>query len=256
MNLVALIPARKGSQRCPGKNTRPFCGVPLWRRAVQVARASGVFPPASGGVMVVTDDEAILNAGDVSDCYIVPRSSASATHDAPDILWVQEALKHVGQAPSTLGKLSPQMSCPAPHALVILRPTSPFRTAETIRRAVRQFSRSECHSLRAVQPVTQTPYKMWRCAGPGYPMLPVLDERNPAGVPWHSTPTQTHPPVYIQNACLEIVWTYIARDHHSLSGTSVIPFFTEGDEGFDLNTEEDWARAEALAASHPELIPA
>jgi CMP-N,N'-diacetyllegionaminic acid synthase len=29
MNMVALIPARAGSKRCPGKNTRELAGHPL-----------------------------------------------------------------------------------------------------------------------------------------------------------------------------------------------------------------------------------
>jgi CMP-N,N'-diacetyllegionaminic acid synthase len=255
MNLIACIPARSNSERCPDKNTKPFLGVPLWQRAVEAARASGLFPEVVGGVVVVTDDDRILLGFDHPNCYVHRRSSESASSTAPDILWLREVIRDLWKPQSSLAKLSPTGPLNPPDALVILRPTSPFRTAETIQRAVRQFKRSECHSLRAVQVAKETPYKMWRCAGPGYPMTPVLDQMNSDGVPWHSTPTQTHPPVYMQNACIEIVWKWVVQDLNSLTGTKIVPFFTEGYEGFDINTNGDWDEAERIAQAHPELLP-
>lgn len=240
MKIVALIPARAGSKRIPGKNTKHLCGEPLIAYAIAAAIESDAFTD----VMVCTDDDAIV-AGTLKNFPMVNlRVRDIVPDEQPDIEWVSDALDVVTAARGRY-----------PEALSILRPTSPFRTADTIRRAVAQFKRSECHSLRAVELVKETPYKMWTWEGPGYPILPLMPDLNPQGVPYHSTPTQTHPKVYRQNASLELVWSWVVRDLHSLSGSKVVPFFTEGYEGLDINTPEDWLEAERIAAAHPELLP-
>jgi pseudaminic acid cytidylyltransferase len=62
LNNVAIIPARGGSKRIPRKNLKPFAGVPMIARSIQVALESGLF----SRVVVSTDDEEI--AGLARDC--------------------------------------------------------------------------------------------------------------------------------------------------------------------------------------------
>jgi len=52
---IAIIPARGGSKRIPRKNVLPFCGRPMIAWPVQTALASGLFDH----VIVSTDDEEI-----------------------------------------------------------------------------------------------------------------------------------------------------------------------------------------------------
>lgn len=252
LNLRCLIPARAGSKRVLGKNTKLLGGVPLIDYTIKVARASGLFPDQYGGVTISTDDDWLMNrptpAGDLL-AFPLRRPAELAQDDSPDIAWIQHWLKTLDDPHGMVGMLGGE-KMPFPQAVMILRPTSPFRTVEMLHRAVRQFQRSECHSLRAVEPVKQHPGKMWYCDGPGYPMRPVLNDKHPDGTPWHSSPTQTLRPAYVQNASLEIVWTWVLRDLKSLTGNKVVPFFTEGLEGFDINTQEDWDRAEALLKTH------
>ncbi|MDI2145593.1 MULTISPECIES: pseudaminic acid cytidylyltransferase [unclassified Pseudomonas] len=55
MSNVAIIPARGGSKRIPRKNLKPFDGVPMIARSIRTALDSGVFDQ----VVVSTDDEEI-----------------------------------------------------------------------------------------------------------------------------------------------------------------------------------------------------
>lgn len=55
MNNVAIIPARGGSKRIPRKNLKPFDGVPMIARSIRTALDSGLFEQ----VVVSTDDEEI-----------------------------------------------------------------------------------------------------------------------------------------------------------------------------------------------------
>lgn len=55
MSCVAIIPARGGSKRIPRKNLKPFDGVPMIVRSIRTALDSGLFDQ----VVVSTDDEEI-----------------------------------------------------------------------------------------------------------------------------------------------------------------------------------------------------
>ncbi len=55
MSCVAIIPARGGSKRIPRKNLKPFDGVPMIVRSIRTALGSGLFDR----VVVSTDDQEI-----------------------------------------------------------------------------------------------------------------------------------------------------------------------------------------------------
>jgi N-acylneuraminate cytidylyltransferase len=57
MNTVAIIPARGGSKRIPGKNIKIFAGYPMISYSITAARESGVF----NRIIVSTDDDEIAN---------------------------------------------------------------------------------------------------------------------------------------------------------------------------------------------------
>lgn len=54
---VAIIPARGGSKRIVGKNIRPFCGRPIISYSIAAAQSSGCFDR----IIVSTDDNGIAN---------------------------------------------------------------------------------------------------------------------------------------------------------------------------------------------------
>jgi len=104
-------------------------------------------------------------------------------------------------------------------------------------------SESGVDSLRAVEKCKQHPGKMWVVRGQRLlPFLPL----GTAEQPWHSSQYQALPPVYAQNASLEIAWTRVVREQHSIAGTAVMPFFTQEYEGFDVNQPLDWLVAETI----------
>ena len=127
------------------------------------------------------------------------------------------------------------------------------RSAGSIRRAFERFaSQAGVDSLRAVEKCTQHPGKMWVIRGDR--MLPLLPF-GPAEQPWHSTPYQALPPVYVQNASLEIAWTRVVFDGRTIAGHVMVPFVTEGYEGFDINDPNDWTIAERLIADRAAVLP-
>jgi N-acylneuraminate cytidylyltransferase len=85
-------------------------------------------------------------------------------------------------------------------------------------------------------------------------MRPLLDDGgiNP---PWHSMPYQGLPAVYSQNASLEIAWSRVPLESGTIAGRKIIPFLTEGWEGFDINRPEDWLLAEVLIERRLAALP-
>ncbi len=231
---VALIPARAGSERVPGKNVRPLGGYPLLAYSIAAARESGLFAQ----VVVSTDSEEIAATAARFGAEIPalrPAELAGAT--SPDIEWVQHML----------GLL------PEYEIFSLLRPTSPFRGAATIRRAWDLFVGQDppADSIRAVELCREHPGKMW-VLDDGL-MRPLL-EQTPGEVPTHSRQYKALPEVYVQNSSLEIAWTRITADGE-IAGERVMPFFTEGYEGLTIDYEDDWALAERLVASGEAVLP-
>jgi len=236
---VALIPARAGSQRVPGKNVRALAGHPLIAYTIAAARLADVF----GGVVVSTDSEEIAA---VAERYggEVPglRPEEMATSTSPDIDWVRHTLAELASSGRTF------------EAFSILRPTSPFRGPDTIRRAFEQLVAlgDRADSVRAVRPCREHPGKMWVIEEDL--MRPLLDQ--PDGVPYHSRQYQALPPVYVQDSSLEVAWMRAVDDQGSIAGERVAPFLTEGAEGFSIDYPDDWRLAEEMLASGDAKLPA
>ncbi|HFD80891.1 MAG TPA: acylneuraminate cytidylyltransferase family protein [Gammaproteobacteria bacterium] len=237
--VVALIPARAGSKRVPDKNIRRLGGHPLLAYSIAAARASGVF----SDVIVSTDSPhyaAIARHYEAEVPFLRPPELAGDL--SPDIEWVRYSLDQ-------LRKTGRDYDC-----FSILRPTSPFRLAATIQRAWRQFvAEAGVDSLRAVEKCSQHPGKMWVLQGRR--MTPLLPLRN-GDQPWHSSQYQALPEVWVQNASLEIAWTRVVRDQGTIAGGVLMPFVTEGHEGFDVNSEYDWKLAEHLVETGQATLPA
>jgi N-acylneuraminate cytidylyltransferase len=231
---VALVPARAGSERVPGKNVRELAGHPLLAYTIAAARESGVFD----AILVSTDSEEIA---EVARRYgaAVPglRPAELATSTSPDVEWVAHVM--AGRDEEVFG---------------ILRPTSPFRSAATIRRAFERLVElgERADSIRAVELVRQHPGKMWLLEGEL--MRPFVDQPE-EGVPFHSMQYQALPQVYVQNSSLELAWSRVLEREPSIAGRRVAPFLTEGAEGLTIDYPDDFQRAEQLVASGEAALP-
>ena len=236
--IVGLIPARAGSKRVPDKNIRLLEGHPVMAYTIAAALESKVF----SDLIVSTDSE---QYAEIARYYgaEVPflRPPELAGDVSPDIEWLEYTLKK-------LEKAGRKYDC-----FSILRPTSPFRLPETIRRAWQAFlAEGGVDSLRAVEKCQQHPGKMWVVRG--HRMMPLLP-LSPPDQPWHSSQYQSLPEVYVQNASLEIAWTRVVLEELTIAGNVLMPFFTEEYEGFDVNNHYDWKLAESLVSDGNARLP-
>jgi CMP-N,N'-diacetyllegionaminic acid synthase len=225
-SLVALIPARSGSERVRDKNIRPLAGHPLVAYAIASAREAGIFDR----IVCSTDSGKIAEVAqrygaDVP--FLRPAKYATAT--SPDIEWITHMLEQLEHHYDLFA---------------IVRATNPFRGPDVLRRGLEQLlATPEADSIRAVELVKQHPGKMWVIEGKT--MRPLLDQSHLASA-WHAGQYQALPEVYVQNSALEIAWTRVVSQTGTREGRVVAPYLTEGYEGFNIDDEEDWERARRL----------
>lgn len=235
---MALVPARSGSRRIPGKNVRRLGGHPLLAYTVVAAIDSAVFD----AVVVSTDSQdiaAVARHYGAEVPFLRPAHMASDL--SPDIEWVQYTMRSLAGAGRRYA------------AFAVLRPTSPLRRPATIRRAWSELASDPgADSLRAVEPCAQHPAKMWLVDGAR--MRPLL-AGDGAPTPAHSRPYQSLPPVFVQNASLEMARSRVLEGGGTISGSVIRPFRCEGHQGFDLNDERDWWVLERLLAEGAAHLP-
>ncbi|OLT61698.1 acylneuraminate cytidylyltransferase [Moorena bouillonii PNG] len=279
--VVALIPARAGSKRVPGKNIRPLKGHPLIAYTIAAATQSQVF----SAVIVSTDSEEVAEIARYYNAEVpFLRPPEYASDKSPDIEWIDYTLRR-------LNNLGREFDC-----FSILRPTSPCRQPQTIQRAWQAFlaQANQVDSLRAVEKCQQHPGKMWVLKGSL--MKPLLEQNtlatrpryaNELGnsqvnhnlqppnlqppnlqptlregqrpttshTPWHSTPYQALPEVYVQNASLEIAWSKVVLKEYTIAGKVIMPFITHDHEGLDINDLKDWWYLDYLIAQGEAHLP-
>jgi len=234
MKTVALIPMKSTSKRVPHKNVKKLAGHPLVAYTIRAAIDSECFEK----VVVSTDSPAYEGIAQGYGAEVIMRPKAYAAPMSPDIEWVHYTMRQLWEDVR-------------PYAFAILRPTSPFRLVTTIRRAIHEFVMERPDSIRAVERVTQHPGKMWYIRDEK--LIPLM--MSPESEPWHSQQSQILPEVWVQNASLEVANTRMMFNTNTIAGTDIRPFFTYGNEGFDINEAWDFIRAEYLIKHRGAVLP-
>jgi len=121
-NLIAIIPARGGSKRLPGKNLMNIAGKALICWTIETAIESGLFDK----IYVNTDSEEIAK--------IAVESGAEVPFMRPDAL-AGDQVTTVAVLIDMVERLRRDHHSEATH-LACLQPTSPLRTAKDIQQAV------------------------------------------------------------------------------------------------------------------------
>ena len=128
MNYIAVIPARSGSKRLPGKNIKKLGGIPLLAWSIKSAIESKVF----SDILISTDSQAVETiAIEYGAKSLGLRSTELSTDDASSIDVVIDV---VDKYEKKNGRVD---------GVMLLQPTSPFRTADTIRKAIQEFEKSD-----------------------------------------------------------------------------------------------------------------
>ena len=130
--------------------------------------------------------------------------------------------------------------------MVQLRPTSPLRRVWHIDRAVADLlQRPDADAIRSVCIPFQNPYKMWRIGADGT-LQPLIQAefREP-----YNMPRQVLPEVYWQTGYVDAAWTRTILEKNSMTGDRILPLIIDPAEWIDIDSPDDWRRAERLLES-------
>jgi CMP-N,N'-diacetyllegionaminic acid synthase len=227
VRILAVIPARAGSKRLPGKNLRVLAGKPLLAWTIEAAARSGVFSE----VLVSTDDE--------QTAEVARRHGASAPWLRPaalsgDSAMPVEVLLHAVEAQERAGTV--------PEAVMWLQPTSPFRSSATIREAARIFSGAGGLSVIGVSPAATHPYWCMSLDAAGN-LVPF------GGRERLSLRSQDLPPAYEVNGTIYLLTVEHLRRQGSLYTDPFRPVVvTDEIERLDIDSPFDWEIAEHFAS--------
>ncbi|WP_217602701.1 pseudaminic acid cytidylyltransferase [Chitinophaga sp. GbtcB8] len=118
MHTLAIITARGGSKRIPGKNIKDFLGKPIIAYSIETARASGLFDE----IMVSTDDE---NIAAVAKKYGAVIPFLRSEQNANDFATTAEVLVEVLEQYKKLGQHFTHVCC--------IYPCAPFITGSRLK---------------------------------------------------------------------------------------------------------------------------
>ncbi len=230
MKILALITARGGSSRLPGKNIRLLGGRPLLAWTVDGLRASGIGCP----VLLSTDDQSIAEVGrrlDVMVPWIRPPALASDTATSVDV-----ALHALEWFEGEHGSVD---------ALMLLQPTSPFRRPETMRLGMALFRASSGRPVVAMSPVRHG-HPLWTYRMHDGSAVPFIPRSGP------EKRSQDLPQALHVNGCLYIARPSQIRDQRTFIGDRPVPLVvTDPVEAIDIDDEFDFRVAETMVQHVP-----
>jgi N-acylneuraminate cytidylyltransferase len=224
MRILALITARGGSKRLPGKNIRVLGGKPLIVWSIDVAK--GI--PEICDILVSTDDSAIAAVCTEAGA-LVPwlRPTYLATDTASSVDVALHALDWYETEKSAVD------------GLLLLQPTSPFRTKETVRKGVELYSKNGQQPVVGVSPTHAHP--MWTLKMEGEYLVPFMHEHG------FGTRSQDLPLAYVVNGGFYLISPAVLRVDRSFVGIKTIPLLIESpQEALDIDTEWDFKMAESI----------
>lgn len=225
LRLLAIIPARGGSERLPGKNTRNFGGKPLIAHTIECAQEC----PALTRTIISTDSEEIAQVareagGDIP--FMRPERLATSQATSMDVAhhaltWCEE----YGDQPY--------------HGVVLLQPTSPLRQARDVQTGIEVWLATGAMLVTSVCSIGCPPSFLVQVQPDG--ALSAWPQ------PEHPEELPT-PQAYRYNGAVYVYKAEAIRDGFPIGHKAKRAFLMPTWRSADIDTLEDFVRAEAIWA--------
>lgn len=222
MRHLAVIPARAGSKRIPNKNIKDFCGRPMMARPLEAVSRSGLFD----SIHVSTDSHSVaeLAAELGHPCEFLRNNDLSG--DYATVLsvlnWVVEQYEQLGQHFDTV---------------CLVYATAPFLTSEHLHQAHELLR----HGRSKTPVVTVAPFPVpveWALS---VSETGLVSARNPEAALVRS---QDLSAAYYECAMLFWLPRQALLGGGEVQTYPALPLVIPADEAIDIDTPEDWERAE------------
>lgn len=227
MRVLGLIPARGGSKGIPRKNIRPLAGKPLIAWTIEAARQSRLLTR----VILSTEDEEIAAVGRAWGVDVpFLRPVELAQDDTPTLPVVLHALKNCEKGGEIFD------------AVCLLQPTAPLRRPEWIDGCIERLASSDAEAVVTVCRIPDEYHPQWAIRKDTEGWLHFWSE---GAIPPRR---QELPPVFHREGSVYVTRRRVLVEEGSLYGKKLAGFEVAREETVNLDTEEDWRRAEAMLA--------
>ena len=215
---VAIVPMRHNSERVPGKNYRPLAGIPLYHYVIRTLSAV----PEIDSIVIDTDSNFIIE-----DC--------AAHFPLVRVLLRPENLRDGNIAMNDV--LLNTLDQVGADIVLQTHSTNPFLKADTVSAALKLFKKPG-NEFDSVFSVTRLQARLWDAD-----TQPVNHD------PSVLLRTQDLAPLFIENSCFFIFTPQLLRERRNRIGSHPLMFEMAALEAVDIDVEEDFALAVAIAAS-------
>lgn len=229
MKILTIIPARSGSKGIPHKNIKFFNGKPLIIWSILQATQSKYFNFMK--VVVSTDSLKYASIVKQHSVQIIHRPTDIAQDNSTDIEFIQHTIQYLKETENYEADI-----------ILQLRPTQPCRKVEDIDICLELFirQRDKYDSLRTVVKIEKTPYKMYKIENNN--LVPYLKTYGHIDEPYNIC-RQDLPDSYLHNGYIDIMNVSLLKQN-KISGDKIIPYIMKKTDTFDIDTLDDWDRAE------------
>lgn len=212
--ILAVIPARGGSKRLPGKNIMILGNKPLIAWTIEAAQKSG----SIDRIILSSDDQEIISVAKEYGCevpFVRPSYLASDGATSEDVL--EHAITAIDQEYDYV---------------VLLQPTSPFRTTGDIDTAVRMCIDNQAPSVESLIKVSENPEWMF-CL-------------NEDGTMTNACKEVIDSEKYILNGAVYVIKTELFMKNKKIRYPESLSYIMPKERSVDIDTRDDFEYAEFL----------
>jgi CMP-N-acetylneuraminic acid synthetase len=225
MRFVGLVTARGGSKGVPGKNIAPVGGIPLIEWSIRAARSSRL-----ERCIVSTDSEdiaAVCRSVGAEVPFIRPPELAR--DDSPHIDVILHALDWL------------ERDTGVPEYLVLLQPTSPFRTGKDIDAAIDIAIKQDADSVISLFQAPVHPYWVRSLDAEGQ-ISDFMKWPTDSGY----LQRQILPPAFAMNGAVYVLKSSVLRDRGTYFTERTFGYVMPEDRSLDIDTAWDLKIADLL----------
>ena len=220
-----IIPARGGSKGIPGKNIKNLSGKPLLAYTVDVAKQCAT---DENHIILSTDSEEIAEVSRSLGLKVdYMRPAALATDKSGSREVILDVMDWADQR-------DVKYDC-----IVLLQPTSPFRTADDVNGCLKLYDRSVDMVVSVTEAATNPYYNCFETdPESGYLNISKGDGK--------LSRRQDAPPAWEYNGAVYVINPQSIRDHALGEFARRVPFVMPKERSVDIDTPIDWLIAETL----------
>ncbi len=224
MKFLCIIPARRDSKGIPGKNWKTLNGKPLIGYSIEMAQECSLINTICVSTNSTDCIEIAKNIYQLDVPFVRPENLSLDNTPSHDVLI------HAIEFYENQGEFF--------DAIVLLQPTSPYREVKFIQECIETFMNSnDCDMVVSVNETQYNPY---------YNLYNESDGYIHRSIPSNFTRRQDCPVTYVVNGSIYVISTTAIKKQPLHQFEKVKKYVIPEKYGLDLDTLEDWKKAELM----------